>query len=265
MAGLPGLLLAVLIHFTMKEPRRGAVDGKAAAQNVQQTSIIEAIRILMAVPSYRNLVCGMALVLFCGTGMLAWIPSLADRSFGLAPDKSGLPIALIIITSGVVGTLFIGGMLADRLSKKDPRWLPGIAAIGALVMSAGAIGIALAPSIGWLWVAFSFVAVGSTTYVAPSLALSQSLSPIELRATSGALALMIANLFGLGLGAPVIGLISDFLEPSLGSGSLAASMLLVPIMGVWAAVHYARCAAFLPQSGTSPRLSPYDQPSLHFR
>ena len=253
LAGLPGLLLAILIHFTMKEPHRGAVDGQAAAQNVQQTSIIQAIRILLAVPSYRHLVCGMALVLFGATGMLAWIPSLVDRSFGLAPDKSGLPIALIIITAGVIGTLLIGGMLADRLSKKDPRWLPGIAAIGALVMSAGATGIALAPSIGWLWVAFSFVAVGSTTYVAPSLALSQSLSPIELRATSGALALMIANLFGLGLGAPVIGMLSDFMEPQLGSGSLAASMLLVPIMGVLAAFHFTRCAAFLPQPGASPK------------
>lgn len=253
LAGLPGLLLAALILFTMKEPRRGALDGVAAAPVKQQASIIEAIRILMAVPSYRHLVCGMALVLFGATGMLAWIPSLVDRSFGLAPDKSGLPIALIIITAGVVGTLLIGGMLADRLSKKDPRWLPGIAALGAIVMSAGAVGIALAPSIGWLWVAFSFVAIGSTTYVAPSLALSQSLSPIELRATSGALALMIANLFGLGLGAPVIGMLSDFMEPQLGNGSLAASMLLVPIMGLLAAFHFTRCAALLPKTGPSPK------------
>ncbi|QJB68252.1 spinster family MFS transporter [Parasphingorhabdus halotolerans] len=253
LAGLPGMLLALLIHFTMKEPRRGAVDGQAAAKPVQQASIPQAIRILMAVPSYRHLVSGMALLLFGATGMLAWIPSLVDRSFGLSPDKSGLPIALIIISAGITGTLLIGGMLADRLSKRDPRWLPGIAAIGALVMSAGAIGVALAPTIGWLWVVFSLVAVGSTTYVAPSLALSQSLSPVELRATSGALALMIANLFGLGLGAPVIGMLSDFLEPELGKGSLAASMLLIPILGVWAAFHFARCAAFLPHSGPSPK------------
>lgn len=245
-AGLPGMLLALMIHFTMKEPRRGAADGQVTAQPVQQASIPQSIRILLAVPSYRHLVCGMALVLFGATGILAWIPSLVGRSFGLSPDKSGLPIALIIIAAGIIGTLLIGGMLADRLSKKDPRWLPRIAAIGALVMSAGAIGIALAPSIGWLWVAFSFVAVGSTTYLAPSLALSQSLSPIELRATSGALALMIANLFGLGLGAPIIGMVSDLVEPQLGNGSLAAAMLLVPIMGVWAAFHYGRCAAFLP-------------------
>lgn len=185
--------------------------------------------------------------------MLAWMPSLVDRSFGLEPDKSGLPIALIIIIAGFIGTLFIGGVLADRLSKRDPRWLPWIAAIGALVLSVGAVGVALAPSIGWLWVAFAIMAVGSSTYVAPSLALSQSLSPVELRATSGALALMIANLFGLGLGAPAIGMLSDFLEPELGNGSLAASMLLIPIMGVWAAFHYARCAAFLPQAGSSTK------------
>jgi len=163
--------------------------------------------------------------------------------------KTGNP--LIGAAAGIIGTLLIGGMLADRLSKTDPRWLPGIAVVGALVMSCGALGVALAPSIGWLWLSFFLVAVGSSTYVAPSLAISQSLAPIELRATSGALAQMIANLFGLGLGAPVIGIVSDFVEPQLGNGSLAAAMLLVPIMGVWAAFHYGRCATFLPQSGPS--------------
>jgi len=243
----------VLFHLTMREPRRGAVEGRAAQHIDKQISTLQAIRTLMAIPSYRHLVCGMALLLFGGTGTLAWFPSLVGRSFDLDPDKSGLPIALIIIIAGIIGTLLIGGMLADRLSKTDPRWLPGIAVVGALVMSCGALGVALASSIGWLWLSFFLVAVGASTYVAPSLAISQSLAPIELRATSGALAQMIANLFGLGLGAPVIGIVSDFVEPQLGNGSLAAAMLLVPVMGVWAAFHYGRCAAFLPQPGPTQK------------
>ncbi len=246
-AGLPGIILTLVIHFTMDEPRRGAVDDIPPSMP-QDFSTLDAIRTLMAVPSYRHLVCGMALVLFAATGMLAWLPSLLDRSFGLAPDKSGLPIALIIITAGVVGTLFVGGMLADRLGKSDQRWVPRIAAIGALVMAGGAIGVAFAPSLPLLWVAYCFVAVGATTFLAPSLSLSQLLAPIELRATSGALALMIANLFGLGLGAPFVGLASDLLEPSFASQSLAMAFLLVPFAGSWAAFHYWRCAQLLPQS-----------------
>ncbi len=246
-AGLPGIILTLVIHFTMDEPKRGAVDG-AAPSMPQDFSTLDAIRTLMAVPSYRHLVCGMALVLFAATGMLAWLPSLLDRSFGLAPDKSGLPIALIIITAGVVGTLFVGGMLADRLGRSDQRWVPRIAAIGALVMAGGAIGVAFAPSLPLLWVAYCFVAVGATTFLAPSLSLSQLLAPIELRATSGALALMIANLFGLGLGAPFVGFASDLLEPSFASRSLAMAFLLVPVAGSWAAFHYWRCAQLLPQS-----------------
>ncbi|WP_252259913.1 spinster family MFS transporter [Erythrobacter aurantius] len=252
-AGIPGIILTLVMHFTMKEPPRGAMDEASLAPDTKQVSTLEAIRTLMAVPSYRHLVCGMALVLFAATGMLAWLPSLLDRSFGLGPDKSGLPIALIIITAGVVGTLFIGGMLADRLGKNDQRWVPRIAAIGALVMAGGAIGVAFAPSLGWLWTAYCFVAVGATTFLAPSLSLSQLLAPVKLRATSGALALMIANLFGLGLGAPFIGLASDLLELRFATESLSMAFLLVPVAGSWAAFHYWRCAQLLPHSLSSQK------------
>ena len=139
-------------------------------------------------------------------------------------------------------------MLADRLGKNDQRWVPRIAAIGALVMAGGAIGVAFAPSLGWLWTAYCFVAVGATTFLAPSLSLSQLLAPVQLRATSGALALMIANLFGLGLGAPFIGLASDLLDPRFATQSLSMAFLLVPVAGSWAAFHYWRCAQLLPQS-----------------
>lgn len=252
-AGIPGIILTLVMHFTMNEPPRGAMDEASLAPETKQVSTLEAIRTLMAVPSYRHLVSGMALVLFAATGMLAWLPSLLDRSFGLGPDKSGLPIALIIITAGVVGTLFIGGMLADRLGKNDQRWVPRIAAIGTLVMAGGAIGVAFAPNLAWLWTAYCFVAVGATTFLAPSLSLSQLLAPVQLRATSGALALMIANLFGLGLGAPFIGLASDLLEPRFATQSLSMAFLLVPVAGSWAAFHYWRCAQLLPQSISSQK------------
>lgn len=248
LAGIPGIILTLVMHFTMNEPPRGAMDEANLAPETKQVSTLEAIRTLMAVPSYRHLVCGMALVLFAATGMLAWLPSLLARSFGLGPDKSGLPVALIIITAGVVGTLFIGGMLADRLGKNDQRWVPRIAAIGALVMAGGAIGVAFAPNLSWLWTAYCFVAVGATTFLAPSLSLSQLLAPVKLRATSGALALMIANLFGLGLGAPFIGLASDLLETRFATQSLSMAFLLVPVAGSWAAFHYWRCGQLLPQS-----------------
>ena len=78
-AGIPGIILTLVMHFTMNEPPRGAMDEASLAPETKQVSTLEAIRTLMAVPSYRHLVCGMALVLFAATGMLAWLPSLLDR------------------------------------------------------------------------------------------------------------------------------------------------------------------------------------------
>lgn len=117
----------------------------------------------------------------------------------------------------------IGKAAADHLT---------IMAFGALVMSVGAAAVALAPTLPILFVAHLFSAVGSLCFLAPSLTMTQTLAPVRLRATSGALAVMVANLFGLGLGAPTIGLVSDLLSSSMGTGSLAAALLLAPVAGL---------------------------------
>lgn len=246
-AGIPGVILTLVIAMTLREPKRGEVDG-AEVSAPPSESTWQALTLLLSIPSYRNLVIGMALVQFAGTGLLNWLPSLLDRSYDLPPEQSGLPIALVVIVAGIVGTFLIGGLLTDRLARKSLRWVPRVAAFGALVMSVGAAAVAVAPTLPILFAAYLLSAVGSLCFLAPSLTMTQTLAPVHLRATSGALALMIANLFGLGLGAPTIGLASDLLGPSMGTGSLAAALLLVPVAGLWASVHYWRSAAVLPET-----------------
>lgn len=245
-AGIPGVILTLAIAVSLHEPSRGAADG-AEVPVAPSESAWQALVLLLSIPSYRNLVAGMALVQFAGTGLLNWLPSLLDRSHDLPPEQSGLPIALIVIVAGVIGTFLIGGILTDRLARSSLRWVPRVAAVGALVMSVGAAAVAVAPTLPLLFGAYLFSAIGSLCFLAPSLTMTQTLAPVRIRATSGALALMIANLFGLGLGAPVIGLISDVLSPSMGACSLAAALLLVPVAGLWAAFHYWRSAAVLPE------------------
>lgn len=246
-AGIPGVVLTLVVAATLREPTRGAVDGTTAPAPPTE-STWQALSFLLAIPSYRHLVTAMALVQFAATALLNWLPSLLDRTHGLSPDRSGLPIALIVIVAGLIGTLVIGGLLTDRLARRDLRWVPMVAAFGSVAMGLGALATALAPTLPLLFAAYFVSAVGSLCFLAPSLTMTQTLAPIHLRATSGALALMIANLFGLGLGAPTIGFISDLLEPALGAGSLAAALLVLPAASLWAAFHYWRSAAVLPRS-----------------
>jgi hypothetical protein len=61
----------------------------------------------------------------------------------------------------------------------------------------------------------------------------------RMRATASALFYLVINIIGLGLGPTIIGAISDYLAPALGSESLRQALLYVlPAASVWASAHF---------------------------
>ena len=144
------------------------------------------------------------------------------------------PIGLV---GGVAGTL-IGGFATDRLSLRDKRWyvwFPSAAILTGL------------PAFAWVCLTEQFaVAIGllifpnlfGAIHNGPSFAMVQSLSPVHMRAMASAIALLVTNLIGLGLGPLVIGGLSQALEPTFGDRSLAYAMLVVIPLNCWAAAHY---------------------------
>ena len=72
----------------------------------------------------------------------------------------------------------------------------------------------------------------------PSFAMVQSLSPVRMRSMASAIALLVINLIGLGLGPLVIGSLSEALEPNFGNRSLSYAMLAVIPLNCWAAIHF---------------------------
>jgi succinate dehydrogenase hydrophobic anchor subunit len=59
-----------------------------------------------------------------------------------------------------------------------------------------------------------------------------------MRATAWALIMAITLVLGNALGPQVVGLISDWIEPSVGRFSLRWAMLSILILNFWAAVHF---------------------------
>ncbi|MDH3989827.1 MAG: MFS transporter, partial [Gammaproteobacteria bacterium] len=74
------------------------------------------------------------MMLFVATGVLAWIPSFLDRSHDMAADEVGVSLGLMLGLAGPLGTIVVGGVLADRLSRRDLRWGLWLVSIGALVV-----------------------------------------------------------------------------------------------------------------------------------
>jgi hypothetical protein len=121
-------------------------------------------------------------------------------------------------------------------------WLVGI---GALVLCPAYLLVIAAPT-GSLAIAAYFVpALFGIFFQGPTAALSQAVSPVSMRATSGALLLLIGNLIGLGLGPLAIGVLSDMLEPQFGQESLRYALLIAPAAAVIGAIFYFRAARTL--------------------
>lgn len=238
--GAPGLVVALVIALTLREPARGLADGLVAKDVEPAPSLWLSIRYLLAQPSYRNIVLGLSMMLFVATGVVAWLPSFLARSHGMQADEVGRLLGLALGLAGPIGTVVIGGIVADRLSRRDIRWGLWLVAIGAAILCPAYVLVIAAPT-GELAIAAYFLpAVMGIFFQGPTAALSQAVSPVSMRAMSGAVLLLIGNLIGLGLGPLAIGVLSDMLEPKFGQESLRYALLLAPAAALIGAVLYLR-------------------------
>ncbi|MFO1511074.1 MAG: MFS transporter [Steroidobacteraceae bacterium] len=126
--GIPGLLLALLVRSTVREPMRGRMD---AAPPAPMPASREALRVLFAKRSYFHLLFGGALHALSVYGLVIWIYVFMDRVHGLSMKEASIYIGLLSLIFGLLGVA-LGGWIVDRLSPKDARWflwLPSLQAV----------------------------------------------------------------------------------------------------------------------------------------
>jgi predicted MFS family arabinose efflux permease len=251
--GVPGLLLAILVRTTLREPPRGYSEGRVGASG-EPPSLLWVFALVWRRRSLRHLVAGATLNSFVGYGAVAWVPAFLIRSFGMSTGDVGTALALIIGVFGGAGT-FLGGYMADRLARRDVRW--NVWLIAACV-SAGipfTFGVFLAREAFWALAAFIVPAIVGALYLGPCLALVQGLVPLRARTVASAILLFIINIIGLGFGPQTVGIASDLLAPRFGDESLRYALLLVGLANIWAAVHFFLAARTLKQDLASAAAS----------
>jgi MFS family permease len=237
--GLPGLLVALLIWLTVKEPPRGYSDGRIAAGRAPPPPFFAVCRFLLSRNSFVHMSLGAALhavVWYSGTTFNA---AFFQRSHDLSPGETGSYIAVFSLI-GAVGS-FAGGYIADRIStrKNDHRWYMWVPAIACFLMVPLQFFAYLSPELTFaVPVAFSAMFVLASMFFGPSFAVAQALATTRMRAVSASVLLFIQTMIGLTLGPAIVGLISDALQATRGEHSLAYAMALVGIVNVWAAAHY---------------------------
>jgi MFS family permease len=241
--GFAGLLITPLLKFTVREPKRGALDlqhvdaaatdtaarGTATGTAVRidrvvAPSLLQVIAVLGRKPSFWGLSLGAASASMMGYGLFFWAPSLLVRSFHLSLLQASLSFGSLVLVGGLIG-IWCGGALTDRYGEKRRAmyaFIPAIAFVATVPFYvAGVMSTTL-------WLSFAVLLVPTAlglVWLGPVLAAVQHLVPGNMRATASALFLFINNLIGIGLGTALIGAVSDLMRLRFGAESLRYAIL----------------------------------------
>ena len=240
LAAVPGIVLAVIMWLTIKEPPRGLSDGvsRAASERAPVPGMFEVLRALWQKRSFRHLTLAAALHSVVWYASSAFNNAFLQRSHQMTAGEAGNWIALLSLIAGF-GT-FLGGFAADRLSARnnDRRWylwVPGIATLLCVpfqflsYLSADRA-VVLPSFVGLMFMAAMFFG--------PSFAMTQALATLRMRSVATSLLLFIQTLIGYGLGPSITGYISDSLKASYQTDSLRYALVIIGVVNIWAAVHY---------------------------
>jgi predicted MFS family arabinose efflux permease len=236
-AGIPGILLAVLIWLTTREPARGGTDGAVCAQE-SAPGLAEVFGHMLRDRALRNIALGMT----WGASMLAvfavWTPSLFRRSFDLSATDAGLSSGLSVGLAGAIGA-GAWGIVADRLGRDDwtrkmfvPIFTPLASCLCILLALFGGFGT------GASTVLLGGAAFFGQGYIGTAYAMAATLAGPNRRAVTLSVLLVLFNLISYALGAGLIGKLSDMLADSLGTESLRIAYALGCLFFVSATFHF---------------------------
>lgn len=242
--GLPGILVALLVKYTIREPKRGQCDSGVVA-DAPKTTFKETIGVLMALKSFKFFALGAGLNAFVSYGTGNFMPSFLIRNFGFDSLEVGSSLALITGIGGAVGT-FLGGYFADKLGAKDKRWYLWVCAIPGLISLPFMLSAVFSGQSQYA-LAFLFLATMSGAfYLGPTIATTHMLLSPAMRAMGSAVLFLILNLVGLGLGPLFVGVVSDLLAPTYGVDSLRYSLAITSLVALLSATCFFIGAAKLP-------------------
>jgi MFS family permease len=244
--GLLGLPAALLIKLLIPEPERGRFDAPVATNQSEAPSAGQVFRALSGTPSFWLLSFGAASGSILGYGLIFWLPSFFNRSFGLAVQDVGWFYGSIVLVGGALGT-WLGGWLGDRIGPSRPGGYALIPAV-CFIITAPTFALGLfAPNLWIGWLLFTVGQMLALAWLGPVITAVQHIVVPSMRATASASFLFINNLIGIAFGIYFLGWLSDAMKAAHGEDSLKFSILYGLAFYLLAAVFYLFAAARLRQ------------------
>jgi MFS family permease len=220
-AGIPGILVAVLFRFTVREPKRGMVE-KTKVDTGQQ-KLAETMRYMSGQTCYVLILIGFCFTTFTQFGFGAWVAPFLGRIYHLNTAQIGTYMGTITIIASVAGTL-IGGYLSDWAGRRKIEWKIYVPAICSMSAMVGVLLFVFSHSLAVCLVGFVIVQALSPVHVGPMVAVSHSVVKVGMRAFATSLIYLVSELLGLGLGPWLIGIFNDHFQKQFGVGVIRYTM-----------------------------------------
>jgi MFS family permease len=270
MAGVPGMIMAVVVFVVIREPKRGASDAPlvAAAEApapeaapAEKLSFRQSLAEIGARPAAVHILLGVLLTAAAISSFGTWSISFLVRQHEFELSEAGLIAGLTTGLLGALGGAFFG-WFADRSSRRDAAsnpWRSGVIA-AATSVAAAILGIAsllteaTLPALA-LMACYAFF---FNSYNGPANGLLLIVVPSQVRGFTIALLQLGATLLGFGLAPFVVGQLSDLIG---GSNSLGWALSIMLLCHVLAAMQFALAARCVKRNTADRHDAPHIPPA----
>lgn len=206
--GLPGVIVALIVLLSIKEPPRGYSDPPNATPQVPAGWAV-AWQELKHKPTFWWMASGAALVAFVGYGLTSFQAPFLQREHGMdvrdAAINFGAPLSLL----AAAGT-FLGGYITEKLTPRSQTAVAWVPAVGLLIAVPAYITAFFANDLKVVFALWGIAAVCHYAYLGAQYNIGQGVVSNRSRATAIAILLIIVSLIGNGIGPYFVGFMSDF-------------------------------------------------------
>jgi predicted MFS family arabinose efflux permease len=222
--GAVGVVTALIVFLTVREPPRGGLDRAAptpapAVTDAKAYSFGKTVKMFFSNPAllFAAIACGVTQIVTYGAGNFTTLFLIREK--GMTLQEIAVYYAIVVLV-GMGGGIFCSGRVIDHFTK---RWKQAYAIVPAITLA-----LAVPPFIAFVWAPTWQLALicllGPTFlnyfYLSSCVALVQGEVAPQQRVLSGALLLLVMNLTGMGVGPTFVGAMSDFLRPEHPDNSL---------------------------------------------
>jgi MFS family permease len=205
--GFPGLLLALLMAATIREPeRRGMLSGRPASFSLLplwrelSTNRMALVAVMM----------GSIMNVMIVNAQLAWFPTLFVRVHGMEARDVALSLALVGVPCGILSAITAGWILswlAQKGRQDGPILVMGMQCVAWVVFGTAKC---LAPTPELALIGHAGTSLFATWALTAALTALNQLTPNQLRGQVVSVYTLLTGLVGIAVGAGVVGLLSDY-------------------------------------------------------